>query len=114
MKITLIRAQAVRLTVVLAASLAGGCASAPWLGTSSTDNATAPPQEEAPPAAPSRPKPAPRPNVNLTGYPPAFQAGYSDGCTSARSAQVRDEARFKSDAQYAQGWRDGNSICRAR
>ena len=58
------------------------------------------------------PRPAPRPNVNLTGYPPAFQDGYSDGCASARAARKRDETRFKSDVQYAQGWRDGNSICR--
>jgi hypothetical protein len=57
---------------------------------------------------------APAPNVNLSGYPPAFQAGYVDGCASVRSAPKRDEDRFKSDAQYAQGWRDGNDICKSR
>ena len=52
------------------------------------------------------------PNVNLTGYPPEFRAGYLDGCESARRKTSRkDEKRFKSDAQYAAGWRDGHDIC---
>lgn len=53
------------------------------------------------------------PNVNLGGYPPAFRAGYIDGCETARNASiaVRDEARFKSDSMYAAGWRDGLDIC---
>jgi len=52
-------------------------------------------------------------NVNLAGYPPAFRAGYIDGCDSSKraSGQTRDEARFKHDAQYASGWRDGYDIC---
>ncbi len=52
-------------------------------------------------------------NVNLGGYPPAFRAGYIDGCETARrtSVAVRDEARFKSDSMYAAGWRDGLDIC---
>jgi hypothetical protein len=57
---------------------------------------------------------SPAPNVNLSGYPPAFQAGYADGCASARSARKRDETRFKADVHYAQGWRDGNDICKSR
>ena len=61
--------------------------------------------------APSKPPPA---NVNLSGYPPAFQAGYADGCESVRAARTRDEARFKTDALYAQGWRDGYDICKSR
>lgn len=59
---------------------------------------------------------APLPKVNLSGYPPEFRQGYTDGCASARSdaARKRDETRFKSDANYATGWRDGFSICKAR
>jgi hypothetical protein len=58
---------------------------------------------------------AAKPNVNLAGYPPAFRAGYADGCTSVRqSALKRDAARFKSDANYAQGWHDGHDICARR
>jgi hypothetical protein len=55
-------------------------------------------------------------NVNLAGYPPAFRAGYMDGCESSKqtSAQVRDEGRFKHDSQYASGWRDGYDICAKR
>jgi hypothetical protein len=52
-------------------------------------------------------------NVNLTGYPPAFRAGYLDGCDTSKrtSGRTRDEERFKHDSQYASGWRDGNDIC---
>jgi uncharacterized protein YceK len=57
-----------------------------------------------------------KPNVNLAGFPPAFKEGYSDGCASARAlvGSKKDEARFKSDPQYAQGWRDGHDICKVR
>jgi len=61
--------------------------------------------------APAKPPPA---NVNLSGYPPAFQFGYADGCASVRAARKRDEERFKTDPQYAQGWRDGYDICKTR
>ncbi|MEO7728397.1 MAG: hypothetical protein ABIS45_14175 [Burkholderiales bacterium] len=53
--------------------------------------------------------------MNLTGYSPAFRTGYTDGCASVgTAARTRDEPRFKSDSDYAQGWRDGNDICRRR
>ena len=52
------------------------------------------------------------PNVNLAGYPPEFRAGYLEGCDSARRKTTKkDEKRFKADAQYASGWRDGFDIC---
>jgi len=56
------------------------------------------------------------PAVNLSGYPLEFRQGYADGCASAKpnAARMRDEARFKSDANYAQGWRDGNDMCGKR
>jgi len=50
----------------------------------------------------------------LSGYSPAFRAGYADGCGSVDAARKRDEPRFKADADYAQGWRDGNDICKRR
>jgi hypothetical protein len=52
--------------------------------------------------------------VNLGGYPPAFRAGYIDGCESANrlAGRTRDENRFKSDTMYATGWRDGFDICK--
>lgn len=54
-----------------------------------------------------------KPNVNLGGYPPEFRQGYADGCASAQplTRRTRDEARFKADANYAQGWADGYAIC---
>src|SRR3970282_82142 len=54
---------------------------------------------------PQPPAPPPVPAVNLPGYPPAFRQGYTDGCASVNAARKRDEARYKSDANYAQGWR---------
>lgn len=63
---------------------------------------------------PQPPAPAAAPAVNLSGYPPAFRQGYTDGCASVNAARQRDEARYKSDANYAQGWRDGYDICRRR
>jgi hypothetical protein len=54
------------------------------------------------------------PGVNLSGYPVAFREGYSDGCASAGGSLQRDEPRYKSDGQYALGWRDGYDICKKR
>lgn len=56
----------------------------------------------------------PAPTVNLSGYPLEFRQGYADGCASANAARKRDETRFKADANYAQGWRDGRDICGKR
>ena len=58
----------------------------------------------------------PAPAINLSGFPPEFRQGYTDGCasTQAGAARKRDEASYKSDANYAQGWRDGYDICRRR
>lgn len=62
----------------------------------------------------SQPAPTPQPKVNLSGYPLEFRQGYADGCASVNAARKRDEVRFKSDANYATGWRDGYSICKPR
>lgn len=56
----------------------------------------------------------PAPAVNLSGYPLEFRQGYADGCASVNAARKRDETRFKADANYAQGWRDGHDICSKR
>jgi len=50
--------------------------------------------------------------VNLGGFSPAFKQGYTDGCESAGAlSQRRDEARYKSESDYMQGWNDGYSVC---
>ena len=53
-------------------------------------------------------------NVNLSGFPPEYKVGYDDGCSSVKLPllQKKDSARFKSDQMYAQGWRDGNDMCK--
>ena len=58
-------------------------------------------------------QPSPPP-INLSGYSPAFRAGFTDGCDTARGTQRRDEKRYGEDRQYAQGWSDGRSICAKR
>ena len=51
--------------------------------------------------------------MNLSGFPPAFQQGYAEGCQSASSRRTRrDQARYLTDENYMQGWNDGYSICR--
>jgi len=53
--------------------------------------------------------------VNLGGFSPAFKQGYTDGCESAGALiQRRDEARYKTESEYMQGWNDGYSICAKR
>lgn len=76
-----------RFVLLIAALAAGGCAS----------------QSASPP------------RVNLSGFPPAFQQGYAEGCESANSRSVRrDENRYQTDFDYMQGWNDGFSICAKR
>ena len=59
-------------------------------------------------------------NAGMSGKSETYQAGYSSGC---RSGQVnagrpgpppwRDDALYRSDAQYAAGWNDGARECYA-
>lgn len=49
--------------------------------------------------------------------PPAYADGFRDGCESGRASQDvtgrarKDEVRFGSDPQYAQGWSDAFRKC---
>jgi len=53
--------------------------------------------------------------VNLGGFSPAFKQGYTDDCESAGVlSQRRDEARYKTESEYMQGWNDGYSVCSRR
>lgn len=55
------------------------------------------------------------PQVNLGGYSGAFKQGYAEGCESAGArSQRRNEARYKTEADYMMGWNDGFSACRRR
>lgn len=70
---------------------------------------TAPSPASPPPSAPAA---RPLPNVNLSGYPPAFKEGFRDGCDSFRGTYRRDANRFGKENDYTIGWQDGFSICR--
>lgn len=58
------------------------------------------------------PQKRPAPDINLSGFPPAYKHGYADGCATARHfGETKDEKRYNADVQYAQGWNDGKSLC---
>jgi len=71
---------------------------------------------ETPAEAGARRAKAARPTYNLTGYPPAVRDGYIDGCETAKRSEYarKDAMRMGADPQYAMGWNDGFSICKAK
>ena len=51
-------------------------------------------------------------SINLSGYPPEFRRGFTDGCAVARSGQSSE--RPKGEAQYVGGWQDGFDYCQPK
>lgn len=51
-------------------------------------------------------------SINLSGYPPEFRRGFTDGCTAAR--ENPGGTRPKAEGQYAVGWSDGFDYCRPK
>ena len=54
------------------------------------------------------------------GHPPAYAAGYADGCASGKATAggllaeaQQDASRYGADDQYTQGWDAGFEQCRA-
>ena len=83
-----------------------GCAEGPVLVTQPSPPQSSKSVRRVPPAQ----------QINLSGFPPAYKQGYSDGCNTAQSIlhSIKDEKRYKADGQYAQGWQDGKGICGAK
>jgi hypothetical protein len=50
-------------------------------------------------------------SINLSGFPPEFRKGFTDGCSAARWGRT---AAPKAEGQYAVGWRDGFDYCKPR
>jgi hypothetical protein len=48
-------------------------------------------------------------SINLSGFPPEFRRGFTDGCTAARAGQ--SGMRPKEGGQYGVGWHDGFDYC---
>jgi hypothetical protein len=67
------------------------------------------PQEPLRPGAQN--PPAVTSTVNLSGYPPEFKRGFTDGCTAARASDA--SSRPKGDGAYTVGWSDGFDYCKA-
>ncbi len=63
-----------------------------------------------------------RERAAIRDKPPAYQAGYMEGCESSLSESEiipkdeakyrRDDARMKTDPEYALGWNDARWKCR--
>ena len=51
-------------------------------------------------------------SVNLSGYPPEFRRGFTDGCAAVRTSETAQ--RPKGEAQYVAGWQDGFDYCKPR
>jgi hypothetical protein len=47
--------------------------------------------------------------INLSGFPPDFRRGFTDGCTAAHAGQ--SGMRPKEGGQYGVGWHDGFDYC---
>lgn len=89
--------KAVSIIVCVALTLGLGACTAVQQAPSGGASSNAPPRTNA--------------GVNLSGYPPAFKDGFSDGCESLRGNYRRDASRFGKDNDYTLGWHDGYSIC---
>ena len=48
-------------------------------------------------------------SINLSGFPPEFRAGFTDGCAAARAG--RTDATPKEKGQYGAGFHDGFDYC---
>jgi len=94
-----------RLLSALPVAFLAACASVP--------PAPPPNKVETPAQAQQRRTEAPKPQYNLSGYPPAVRDGYIDGCETAKKSSYgrKDAARMAGDPQYSMGWNDGFSIC---
>jgi hypothetical protein len=77
-----------------------------------TTTTPATPATPAPPTAPAAP--APPPPVNLQGFPPAYQAGFGDGCSTGRGTERKNADRFGKDGNYRVGWQDGLAQCKRK
>ncbi len=51
-------------------------------------------------------------SVNLSGFPPEFRRGFTDGCTAVRASESAQ--RPKGEAQYVAGWQDGFDYCKPK
>jgi hypothetical protein len=51
-------------------------------------------------------------SINLSGYPPEFRQGFTDGCAAARADPGATRPRV--EGQYAVGWQDGFDYCKRR
>ena len=50
--------------------------------------------------------------INLSGFPPEFRRGFTDGCAAVRASEAAQ--RPKGEAQYVAGWQDGFDYCKPR
>lgn len=100
------------IAIVIVCALVAGCVTV-------AEPPAAPPVAPAAPAAPAaeplvKPSVAPPPPVNLQGFPPAYQQGFTDGCATSRGAEKKDATRYTQDGSYRIGWIDGLAQCKKK
>jgi hypothetical protein len=83
-----------RYSVILLLALAAGCAGGENLRPGADQPATV------------------TSSINLSGFPPEFRKGFTDGCSAARWGA--GAAPPNAEGQYAVGWRDGFDYCKPR
>jgi hypothetical protein len=112
----IVRATALRIenaasayVIAVLVALLAGCAAQ-----TATTPATPTPAPPGAPSTPSAPAPPPPPPVNLQGFPPAYRAGFGDGCATGRGSDRKDADRFGKDGNYRVGWQDGLAQCKAK
>lgn len=51
--------------------------------------------------------------INLSGYPPEFRKGFTEGCSVARREKAGSRPKeTKDNTQYVSGWSDGYDYCK--
>lgn len=51
-------------------------------------------------------------SLNLSGFPPEFRRGFTDGCAAVRASGSAQRPR--GEAQYVAGWQDGFDYCKPK
>jgi len=106
-----------RIVCAVELRIANTCAMAAFaavLAGCATQTATTPATPATPPTPSAPAAPAPPPPVNLQGFPPAYQAGFGDGCATGRGTERKDGDRFGKDGNYRVGWQDGLAQCKRK
>lgn len=98
-----------RIVALAAVALVAGCATTGTPAPATKPGATPPPPST--PVGQERATRATR-SLNLTGFPPEYQAAYRDGCAAVGTSTTTPPPGR--DAMVTQAWKDGYTFCLKR